>query len=134
MDKERVMILVRGCPGAGKSTLSEMLSREDDRVVSADMYFEDLSGNYNFDESKLYLAHRWCFNEVERLMTADTPRIFVVNVTASRRDVNSYVNLAKLHGYSYVSIIVENLTERESIHNVPKEVLERMMKSFFIKL
>ena len=55
----KVMIINRGLPGSGKSTLSRSIksSYEDSIVCSGDDYFMDSNGNYNFDQNLLFEAH-----------------------------------------------------------------------------
>jgi len=56
----KTIILLRGIPGAGKSTLASLLlPNKPNCIRSADMYFEDEEGNYNFNARELPTAHKW---------------------------------------------------------------------------
>jgi len=55
------LFLLRGLPGAGKSTLAKSLGG---KHIEADMYFE-YEGKYKFDASRLKEAHDWCQNTVK---------------------------------------------------------------------
>ena len=134
MNAERVLVIVRGLPGSGKSTLADMIKRQSDVVLSADMFFEDESGEYNWVDDKLRYAHEWCFEKTESAMRSDTPRIFVANVFDRDSDVETYRYLAKEHGYEFMSIIMENRNHNHSVHNVPIESVSRMKSSFSVKL
>ena len=134
-ESERVLICVRGAPGAGKTTFAEMIARRNvDKILSADMFFEDEEGNYNWVAEKLRYAHEWCHDQVEKYLKNNTPRVFVANTLIRERDVNEYKELAEKYNYEFVSIIVENRNERESIHNVPKEIIDKMVNKFSVKL
>lgn len=134
-NKERVLILVRGLPGSGKSTFAELIARFNvDKIFSADMFFEDESGNYNWVGDKLRYAHEWCQENVENALINDVPRVIVANVSNKEGDVNIYKVLAKKYQYEFVSVIVENRSGQSNIHNVPAESIKRMEKIFNIEL
>ena len=48
--------------------------------------------------------------------------------------MKDYFDLASLHGYRVVSLIVENRHDGQNIHGVPTETLEKMRNRFEIKL
>ena len=53
------LILLRGVPGCGKSTLAKLLVGDKDYChKEADMYFIDGKGNYNFDPSKIKVLEK----------------------------------------------------------------------------
>ena len=45
-----------------------------------------------------------------------------------------YFNLAKKYGYKVFTIVVENRHGGQNQHNVPQEVIDRMVDRFEIKL
>lgn len=55
-------------PGSGKSTLSDRIARlyELTVVCSADEYFTDENGKYNFDINKRPAAHEACQKKAEK--------------------------------------------------------------------
>ena len=70
------LILFRGLPGSGKTSLSSVLC---DKVFSADMFFENMMPNgdlvYNFDFTKLRDAHSWCQTQTENVMSEGIKRL-----------------------------------------------------------
>ena len=50
------LILLRGLPGSGKTTLAKIIlqlrSTDEPEVLSADDFFEGEEGDYNFDSTK----------------------------------------------------------------------------------
>lgn len=128
------LILTRGIPGSGKSTLAELLS-EDGKypVFSADQFFEK-DGKYNFDASKLFIAHKQCQSKTEKAMIAETPKIFVANTFTTEKEMKEYFDLASKHGYKVFSVIVENRHGNKNVHSVPAETLEKMKGRFVVKI
>lgn len=62
------VIILMGLPGAGKTYWSKT-NHPTAVVCSADHYFTDAEGNYNFDAKKLGQAHAWCMRNFIRALT-----------------------------------------------------------------
>lgn len=124
------IILFRGLPGSGKSSLAESLCKD---VWSADMYFER-HGEYMFDATRLKDAHQWCQAHVEKSMHDEIETIGVANTFTQEWEMKAYFDLAKKYGYRISTIIVENRHGGENIHGVPEEKLVQMSERFEIKL
>ena len=135
----KTLILLRGLPGSGKSTFANYMFSNN--IFEADQYFYDEDGNYNFDASKLYEAHKWCQLRVEHAMEDNLEsngmyfsEIVVSNTSTTEKELEPYLELAKKYDYQVVSLIVENRHGSKSIHNVPIETIEKMKNRFSIKL
>ena len=124
------LILFRGIPGSGKSSLAESLCNE---VWSADMYFEK-HGEYIFDPSKIKDAHEWCQAHVENSMHDGNDKIGVANTFTMDWEMQHYFDLAKKYGYRISTIIVENRHGSKNLHDVPEDKIEQMKNRFEIKL
>jgi predicted kinase len=131
----KTVILLRGIPGAGKSTLANLLLPNKPQCIrSADMYFEDEEGNYKFNARELPTAHKWCRNQVEYLMSDQEELIIVDNTFTQEWEMADYFDLAKKYDYQISSIVVENRHGSKSIHNVPQDKIDMMRERFTIKL
>jgi len=133
---EKMLYLVRGLPGSGKSTFSKTLGGIH---IEADQYFVDVEGNYNFDGSKIKLAHEYCRTQTEAWMKTDgdqvnVNKIIVSNTFTQEWEMEPYFELAKTYGYKVFSIIVENRHKGTNVHGVPEEKIEQMKNRFKIKL
>ena len=124
------LILVRGLPGSGKTTLSQLLTAF---VLEADMYFMQ-DGEYKFDAAKLKLAHQWCKDQCESFMKREKPKIAVSNTFTQDWEMESYIELAKQYGYRVHTIIVENRHGGVNTHDVPDATLGNMRNRFSVKL
>jgi predicted kinase len=138
---EKVLYIVRGIPGSGKSTMAKMLVGEDFLVCEADKYFIDKeTGEYNFDFTKIKEAHKFCQDTVETYMKDSLVNdqfyreIAVSNTFTQEWEMEPYLELAKTYGYKTFSIIVENRHGGVNQHEVPDEVLTKMRERFEIKL
>lgn len=131
------LILLRGLPGAGKSTFAQFF-----RTLywfEADKYFEDEEGlGYNFDPSKLKEAHQWCKDRVEFIMNPPNNHpaelIVVSNTFTQEWEMKPYFDIAEKYGYRVHSIIVENRHGNKSVHDVPDATVGNMLNRFQIKL
>jgi ABC-type molybdenum transport system ATPase subunit/photorepair protein PhrA len=133
------LILLRGLPGAGKSTFAKTMWSEY-VGCEADKFFVGEDGVYRFDATKLREAHQWCRNEVETFMSDNQANahfysnIVVSNTFTQEWEMEEYYKLAEKYGYKVFSIIVENRHGGVNEHGVPDEKLKQMKDRFQIKL
>jgi predicted kinase len=135
------LVLVRGIPGAGKSTFAEtyayqlaMAGVDVAGPYEADQYFIDADGNYNFDATKLGSAHGQCLDKTNIAMAKQTKTVIVSNTFTTERELTPYLELAKKYNYQVVSLIVENRHGNKSIHDVPDEAITKMKNRFSVRL
>ena len=128
---EKVLYIVRGVPGSGKTTLAKKLTAN---VFEADHYFYDNDGNYNFIPSEIKEAHKECQQFVGFAMESNIQKIAVSNTFTQEWEMEPYFELAKKHSYKVFTIIVENRHAGINQHGVPEEKVEQMKNRFEIKL
>jgi predicted kinase len=134
------LILFRGLPGSGKTTLAKLLlntlSDYSDETVSiaADDYFTDCFDEYHFDPNRIGDAHEWCYSQAESYMQAEFVAIGVHNTFTTESEMQPYFELAKHYGYQVHTVIVENRHGSENIHGVPPEKLQLFRDRFEVKL
>ena len=127
----KTLILVRGLPGAGKSTLAHLFGVD---VFEADDYFVGADGVYRFNADELPNAHRQCIDRTRAAMHRDEPKIVVANTFTRTWEMTHYQTMASLYGYDVHYVIVENRHNGKSIHNVPDDVVEKMRNRFSVRL
>ncbi len=126
---KKIVYLLRGVCGCGKSSLAEELAKIGSSVICcADDYFMDDEGNYNWSADKIGSAHLWCQNLFLENLKDGTEVIIVANTSTRERDVNVYRKLALEYGYLVYVMTVENHHNGVNIHNVSEETLINMEK------
>jgi predicted kinase len=135
MNFMKELMLIRGCPGSGKSTFAKLLVGDKDYChKEADMYFIDGEGNYKFKPSQLKEAHQWCQEEIEFVMRLEHSPVVVSNTFTQEWEMKPYFDLAEKYGYKVYSLIVENRHGGVNEHGVPEDKLEIMKNRFEVKL
>jgi len=130
----KALIIVRGLPGSGKTTVAEMFaSKIFDTVVSADDFFYK-TGEYKFDPTQLGAAHEYCRNKAAESIISGAGNVFVANTFTTENEIQPYKEMAEQLGVPFISLIVENRHGNDSIHNVPCETVEKMKNRFTVKL
>lgn len=124
----KVLIILRGVSGSGKSTFAEMLGEGKHPHFEADMYHYDEQGNYNWSAANMGKAHKWCQNQVEDRMQRSFEKIIVSNTSTTEKEINVYIDLAYKYGYRVISLVVENRHDNGSIHDVPQEIRDAQEK------
>ena len=128
---EKILYIVRGIPGSGKTTFAKQLTSN---VFEADHYFYDNDGNYNFIASEIKEAHKECQQFVGYAMESGIPKIAVSNTFTQEWELQPYYELAIKYGYYVTSIIVENRHGGTNVHDCPEDIIELMRNRFEIKL
>jgi len=106
-----VIVLMRGVPGIGKSTYVKKIlpsivgpcGGANYVICSADLFFVDEDGNYNFDRDKLGDAHRSCkqrfYRELHKPSGEQADVLVVDNTNSSLVELVFYYELAALLNY-----------------------------------
>jgi predicted kinase len=125
---EKNVIILRGVSGCGKSTFASMLARHNPGavVVTADDYFTDSAGVYNFDATKLGAAHAQCFDRFQdALFDPKVNTIIVANTNTSPKDFKAYADAAEGYGANVTYVVLENRHGNTDVHGCPDAVKER---------
>ena len=137
-EKEGDLILLRGLPGSGKSTLAKVIlqlpSNSEPEILSADDFFVDDEGHYNFDSTKLKEAHNYCQFRCSERMRQQKAKIVVANTFTQEWEMDEYFKMAERYNYRVHTVIVENRHGSGNVHGVPEDKLHQMKNRFQIKL
>jgi hypothetical protein len=132
---EKMLYIVRGIPGSGKSTFAKSLGGTH---FETDSFFM-VDGEYKFDPTKLKEAHKWCQDSVNTAMllnhTAGFNNVIVVSNTFTQDwEMEPYFQMADYFDYKVFSIVVENRHGGINQHGVPEDKIQIMKDRFEIKL
>lgn len=140
MEKEYTgdLILLRGVPGSGKTTLGQTIldcpNSSDHKVLSADDFFTDSEGNYNFDFTKIKEAHNDCQQKCAEGMRHGIYKIVVANTFTQKWEMDPYFTMAERYNYRVHCVVVENRHGNQNIHGVPDEKVLQMKDRFEVQI
>jgi predicted kinase len=129
------LIILRGLPGSGKTTLASVLSEGGTYpVFSVDDYFTDENGHYEFRFQENHLAYKQCEEGVRTAMQQGAPKIILHNTFTMEWEMEPYFKLASEHDYRLHVLTVENRHGSANVHDIPEEHIERMRAKYVVNL
>jgi predicted kinase len=130
------LILLRGLPGSGKTTLAELLSEQGTYpVFSVDDYFTDpVSGAYHFEFKENHLAYKQCEERTKAAMQQGSPKIILHNTFTIGWELETYFKLAAEFDYTVFVCTVENYHGHQNKHHIPDEQIAKMAEKYKVKL
>lgn len=126
--------ILRGIPGSGKThAINNTIKPSGMTVIcSADHYFEDSEGNYNFNPALLNEAHGACLKRYVQALDTDCD-IIVDNTNIRLWEVAPYVSLANAFekDYEIIEIVCEpSKAAKRNTHGVPEAKILEMYKNY----
>ena len=137
------LILIRGLPGSGKSTMAKKMLNDGvvDRRFEADMWlclhsaydgnefigFEPRGCAYRWTPMRAKAAHKACIEATTRTLRGGFS-VVVSNTFTQAWEMQPYIDAAKAHGAEVEIIVAKG--EFGSIHNVPEETIAAMKARF----
>lgn len=139
MNDNKLVTILRGIPGSGKSTYIRN-HIPDAYVCSADHHFIDSDGNYKFDPKRLGAAHRACFNKFHLALDSGKldysgkyDHVVVDNTNTQLFEFYGYVQLAWSYGRQVRIVRMSTPVEiaaRRNVHGVPVANVKAMYDRF----
>eukprot|EP01035_Chromulina_nebulosa_P021651 gene21651-28017_t len=150
---KNILVLIRGLPGSGKSTIARGISREfygnsianftelDNCISEADSYFSSGSEEngtlvYKFNADQLSKAHQLSFEKVCRNIRNVLPIVIASNTFTQYWELYNYIKAAYDNKYSIFVIDTSSTSvsdlelERRNVHGVDKSKISAMRKRF----
>ncbi|KAI5099205.1 NEDD4-binding protein 2-like 2 [Silurus meridionalis] len=133
-----VLILMRGVPGSGKTTLARQISSSGPSglILSTDDYFYQ-KDSYHFEPALLSTAHTWNQNRAKKAMLDEYTPVIIDNTNIQAWEMKPYVAAALEMGYR-VDFVEPDTSwkcdpaelEKRNHHGVPKKSLINMLDRF----
>ncbi|XP_054681700.1 NEDD4-binding protein 2-like 2 isoform X2 [Grus americana] len=97
---QKLLVILRGLPGSGKSTLSRILLGEsrDGIIFSTDDYFRQQDG-YTYSAAQLGDAHDWNQKRAKQAMEQGKSPVIIDNTNTQAWEMKPYVEVALEKGY-----------------------------------
>jgi len=144
----KILIVMRGVSGSGKSTKAKELGKGGVVLGSDDFFMR--RGRYEFDLNKLSVAHAWNLNRAQRFMAQGVSPIVIDNTNIAGWQAKPYVEAGLKYGYKIqveepdspwwkpfrqdmpqeeFENLVKELTSRNK-HGVPEDVIRKMLSGW----
>jgi predicted kinase len=147
MTDNKMLILIRGLSGSGKTLLADSLTLNSDyeeiegrASISADDYFTDDDGNYSFNHEKLGEAHHWCVSEVQSMMDEGLNMIVVHNTFKQQWEAQKYFNLVEKNDYQVqvISLYDGGMTDAQlaerNVHGLNERQINNQRKKWDLNI
>lgn len=122
----KLLILIRGLPGSGKTTLAHKLS---EHVFESDQFFTrvvDGVEQYNFNPKEIQDAHVDCIARTREALIKEYSPVCVANTFTQFWEYSPYLDLAEDRGYTVQ--ILTTCGPWENTHGCPADTITRMRK------
>ena len=140
----KIMVILRGLPGSGKSYLARDIVRStvggdfSQYIFSTDDFFsKNGRGIYKFDPTKLPEAHTYNQERVLKALREGRSPIIIDNTNTQCWEMKFYAAMAVQYGYFIEVLEPEtpwasnlNQLEKRNVHSVSKETLQRMLDRY----
>ncbi|XP_048790560.1 NEDD4-binding protein 2-like 2 isoform X3 [Lagopus muta] len=134
----KVLLILRGLPGSGKSTLSRFLldHSRDGVALSTDDYFRQQDG-YTYNAAQLGDAHDWNQKRAKQAMEQGKSPVIIDNTNTQAWEMKPYVEVALEKGYrvefrepdTWWKFDPEELEKRNK-HGVTREKIAQMLERY----
>ncbi|XP_039574171.1 NEDD4-binding protein 2-like 2 isoform X4 [Passer montanus] len=135
---QKLLLILRGLPGSGKSTLSRVLLGQscDGVVLSTDDYFRQQHG-YTYNAAQLGDAHEWNRKRAKQAMEQGKSPVIIDNTNTQAWEMKPYVEVALEKGYrvefhepdTWWKFDPEELEKRNK-HGVTREKIAQMLERY----
>jgi predicted kinase len=135
MESKQHLILLRGLPGAGKTTFAKLIAEQNTYpCFSVDDYFTDSEGIYKFEFSENYKAYAKCLSNTENAIQQGVVKVIVHNTFTMDWELDSYFKLAQKYNCTIHVLTLEHYHKGINKHDVTAEQLQKMAEKYQVKL
>lgn len=117
------LVLIRGLPGSGKSTIAKELYKAGFSWFEADTFHLNDDGYYCYNRANAKAAHGWCQDETRKAL-GNGDKVVVSNTFTQMWEMQPYFEMAKTLGIE--PLVIEAKGNWPNVHSVPEEVMSQM--------
>jgi predicted kinase len=134
----RGLIVLRGLPGSGKTSLARKLAARsaDAKICTEDKYHwsggEDGAGEYQFRPELVFLAREWCTKEIRTHIKHGINLVILDNHNARISMYEDHIQYAVKHGYRFR--IIEFVGTEEHIDRYRERSYKKFPREVYVKL
>jgi hypothetical protein len=127
----KLLILVRGLPGCGKSLIAKLLTKANGIAISVDDFLTNPQGQYEFSKGNFIAAQEACRQYCRELMTSSSDLIVLHNTFSQAWEAKDYFDMANEFSYSVqvVSLYDNGLNDsdlsKRCIHFMPVHLIQK---------
>lgn len=121
-NNEKLVIIMRGITGSGKTTYLQN-NYPNAFICSANDYFTDKDGNYNFIGPEVPQSHEYCKNAFVAALRNSLSLIAVDNTAIKLWEFDFYLQLAEMYGYNVRVVRMDGdpaIANTRSIRGIPE--------------
>ena len=118
--RDAKLVLIRGLPGSGKSTMARAMAADGFVHLEADMFFT-VDGVYTYDAARIREAHHWCQKKTRQELSAGQ-RVVVSNTFTQLHEMEPYQDMGT------EVCVMEASGCWPNTHGVPAEKVEMMKR------
>jgi len=137
----KILYILRGTSGSGKSFLAKQLTGDTGQQFAADDYFLDGQGKYHWSGERVSAAHHWNYERVKKAIDEGISPVILDNTTITKRDLRSakpVVLYAEANDYEVRieetktpwAFDAEELVKRNQ-HGVNLETIQRQLRRWY---
>ena len=132
----KTLLLIRGLPGSGKTSLARLLAASGEFAhFSIDSFFEDrATGTYCFDYKTNHLAYKKCESDTKQAMLEGRTKIIVEHTFTIEWEMEPYFKMASELGYQVFVMTLENRHGGRNIHGIADVQLQKMASKYKVVL
>jgi len=130
---QKVLYLLRGPSGVGKSTKAKELGISGTTLSTDDFWMKD--GKYIFDPLRIAEAHQWNQSRARECLKKSVSPVIIDNTNINAWEMKPYVYMAQEFGYQIqiVPVEVKNTPQelaKRNKHGVPENVIQEMIQKY----